>query len=156
MQSPGSGKQGAHQCSADGGHFSFTFGHVRQRDSIAAAFLTTMAGATPLLSGAGQVAYVDLDDTMRQTYGYAKQGAGYGYTKVKGLNALLATISTPTAAPVIAAARLRKGAVVRPGAQSCLTLTHPPQAPEGARKVLRRSSSYGRRVPIFSDCRNPS
>jgi hypothetical protein len=90
---------------------SFTFGHVRQLDSIAVAFLTALAGATPLLSGADQVAYVDLDDTMRQTYGYAKQGAGYGYTKVKGLNALLATISTPTAAPVIAAARLRRGAV---------------------------------------------
>jgi hypothetical protein len=48
---------------------------------------------------------------MRETHGYAKQGAGYGYTKVKGLNALLATISTPTTAPLIGAARLRKGAV---------------------------------------------
>jgi hypothetical protein len=48
---------------------------------------------------------------MRETHGYAKQGAGYGYTKVKGLNALLATISTPLAAPVIGASRLRKGAV---------------------------------------------
>ena len=29
-----------------------------------------------------------------QTYGYAKQGAGRGYTGVKGLNALLAIVST--------------------------------------------------------------
>jgi hypothetical protein len=46
-----------------------------------------------------------------QTHGYAKQGVGYGYNKIKGLNALLATISTPLAAPVIAASRLRKGSV---------------------------------------------
>jgi len=46
---------------------------------------------------------------VRQTYGYAKQGAGRGYTGVKGLNALIAVLSTPGSAPVIAAARLRKG-----------------------------------------------
>src|SRR3954464_1577900 len=90
---------------------AFTFGHVRQLDSVAAAFLTALARSAPLLPGAGQVAYLDLDDTMRETHGYAKQGAGYGYNKIKGLNALLATISTPLAAPVIGAARLRKGAV---------------------------------------------
>jgi hypothetical protein len=90
---------------------AFTFGHVRQLDSVAAAFLTALVRSTPLLAGADQVAFLDLDDTMRETHGYAKQGAGYGYNKVKGLNALLATISTPIAAPVIGAARLRKGAV---------------------------------------------
>jgi hypothetical protein len=90
---------------------AFTFGHVRQLDSIAAAFLVALAGRTPLLPGADQVTFLDLDDTMRETHGYAKQGASYGYTKVKGLNALIATISTPVAAPVIGAARLRKGAV---------------------------------------------
>src|SRR4051812_1054813 len=89
---------------------SFTFGLVRQLDGVAAAFLIALAGSTPLLSGAGQVTYLDLDDTMRETHGYAKQGVGYGYTKVKGLNALLATVSTPVAAPVIAASRLRRGA----------------------------------------------
>jgi hypothetical protein len=47
---------------------------------------------------------------VRQTYGYTKQGAGRGYSGVKGLNALLATISTPLSAPVIATTRLRKGA----------------------------------------------
>jgi hypothetical protein len=90
---------------------SFTFGHVRQLDSVAAAVLTELAGRAPLLPGAESVTFLDLDDTMRQTHGYAKQGVGYGYNKVKGLNALLATISTPLAAPVIAAARLRKGSV---------------------------------------------
>ena len=80
---------------------TFTFGHVRQLDSVAAALLTALAHRTPLLPGAAQVTYLDLDDTVRETHGYAKQGAGYGYNKIKGLNALLATISTPLAAPVI-------------------------------------------------------
>jgi len=71
--------------------------------------LINLAGQAPLLPGADELAYVDVDDTLRQTYGYAKQGAGRGYTGVKGLNALLAIVSTPSSAPVIAAARLRKG-----------------------------------------------
>ena len=88
---------------------SFTFGHVRQLDSVAAGMLVELAQRTPLLAAADQIAFLDVDDTIRQTYGYAKQGAGYGYSKVKGINALIATISTPAAAPVIAATRLRKG-----------------------------------------------
>jgi hypothetical protein len=87
----------------------FTFGHVRQLDAVAAGLLARLAAATPILAGAAQVAFVDIDDTVRQTYGYAKQGTGRGYTGVNGLNALLATISTPLSAPVIAATRLRKG-----------------------------------------------
>ena len=89
----------------------FTFGHVRQLDAVAARFVANLAGHTPLLPGAGEIAYLDVDDTMRETHGYAKAGAGYGYTKVKGLNALIATVSTPLAAPVIVATRLRRGAV---------------------------------------------
>ena len=90
---------------------AFSFGHVRQLDAVASRFLARLAAATPLLPGADAVAFVDVDDTIRQTHGYAKQGAGYGYSGVKGLNALLATVSTPTAAPVIAATRLRRGSV---------------------------------------------
>src|SRR5215207_9774393 len=89
---------------------SFTFGHVRQLDSVAAAFLTNLAGHTPLLPGADQITYLDIDDTVRQIHGYAKQGAGYGFTKLNGLNALIATITTPMTAPVIAASRLRRRA----------------------------------------------
>src|SRR3954449_4945857 len=85
------------------------FGHVRQLDAVASRLLIALAGRTPLLAGADQVAYLDIDDTMRETHGYAQQGVGYGYTKVKGLNALLAIVSIPIAAPVIAATRLCKG-----------------------------------------------
>ncbi len=88
---------------------TFRFGHVRQLDAVAAGLLANLASHTPLLADADQMVLVDVDDTVKRTYGYAKQGAGYGYTKVKGLNALLGIISTPTSAPVIAATRLRKG-----------------------------------------------
>ncbi|HEU5007695.1 MAG TPA: IS1380 family transposase [Jatrophihabitantaceae bacterium] len=88
---------------------TFTFGHVRQLDAVASRLLVNLTGLAPLLPGASELVYIDVDDTVRQTYGYAKQGAGRGYTGVKGLNALIAAISTPTSAPVIAAARLRKG-----------------------------------------------
>ena len=88
---------------------TFTFGHVRQLDAVASRFLIALAKNAPILPGVDQVCYVDIDDTIKATHGYAKQGAGYGYTGVKGLNALIAIISTPTSAPVIAATRLRKG-----------------------------------------------
>ena len=88
---------------------TFTFGHVRQLDAVASRFLTALAKNAPILAGADQGCYVDIDDTIKATHGYAKQGAGYGYTGVKGLNALLAIVSTPTSAPVIAATRLRRG-----------------------------------------------
>jgi hypothetical protein len=62
---------------------------------------------TPLLADIDEVAYLGIDDTIKATFGYQKQGAGYGYSGVKGLNALLAIVSTPAAAPVIVATRLR-------------------------------------------------
>ncbi len=93
---------------------AFTFGHVRQLDAVASAMLVNLAAHTPLLPGGDKIAYIDVDDTIGQTYGHAKQGTGYGYSGVKGLNALIATVSTPTAAPVIVATRLRKGSTNSP------------------------------------------
>jgi hypothetical protein len=91
---------------------AYAFGHVRQLDAVASRVLGNLAAAVPrLLAGAEQVAYLDVDDTVRATHGYAKQGAAYGYSRVKGLNAQLATLSTPAAAPVIAGTRLRRGNV---------------------------------------------
>jgi Transposase DDE domain group 1 len=88
---------------------AFRFGHVRQLDAVAARFLAGLARRAPLIAGGEPISYLDVDDTVRATFGYAKQGAGYGYSGVKGLNALLATVSTPSSAPVIVATRLRKG-----------------------------------------------
>jgi len=52
---------------------SFTLGHVRQLDAVAARLLAGLADCTPVLAGADELAYIDVDDTVRQTYGYAKQ-----------------------------------------------------------------------------------
>lgn len=89
---------------------SFTHGHVQQLDAVAARMLAGLTRRVPrLLAGGEAMAFVDIDDTIRETHGYAKQGSAYGYSGVRGLNAQLAVVSTPLAAPLIAAARLRKG-----------------------------------------------
>jgi hypothetical protein len=88
---------------------AFRFGHVRQLDAVAARFLAGLARHAPIIAACEPVTYLDVDDTVRATFGYAKQGAGYGYTGVKGLNALLATVSSASSEPVIVATRLRKG-----------------------------------------------
>lgn len=92
---------------------SFTHGHVQQLDAVGAGLLAGLTQRVPgVLAGAGtaaEVSFIDVDDTVREVHGYAKQAAAYGYTRVRGLNIQLATIATPTAAPVIARARLRRG-----------------------------------------------
>jgi hypothetical protein len=88
---------------------SFRFGHVRQLDAVAARFLAGLAARSPLVAGAGTV-LVDVDDTIIEVHGYAKQGVGFGYSKVRGLNALLATAASAESAPVVVAQRLRRGA----------------------------------------------
>ena len=90
---------------------SFTFGHVRQLDAVASRLLTGLAGRVPLLKrSAEEFVFVDVDDTIVEVHGYQKQGSGYGYSGVRGLNALLATASTGASTPVVVAQRLRKGA----------------------------------------------
>ncbi len=77
----------------------FRFGHVRQLDAVAARLLAGLAAATPVVTGIGGPVLVDVDDTIVEVHGYAKQGAGFGYTKVRGLNSFIGTVSTPAAAP---------------------------------------------------------
>jgi hypothetical protein len=96
---------------------AFTFGHIRQLDAVAARFLLALAGLTRLavtqaVPGTADPGYalLDVDDTIVEVHGHAKQGAGFGYSRVRGLNALLATLTTNAGAPVIVAQRLRKGA----------------------------------------------
>jgi Transposase DDE domain group 1 len=95
---------------------SFTHGHVQQLDRANRRLLAGLARRTPaLLAGSRSpvpdrvLAFIDVDDTIREVHGHAKQGAAVGYTRVRGMNIQLATISTPAAAPVIAGARLRRG-----------------------------------------------
>ncbi|MEV0291913.1 IS1380 family transposase [Kribbella sp. NPDC050820] len=122
---------------------SFTFGHVRQLDAVASRFLTRLADRTPLVGdvdtvadgGSGGFVLVDVDDTIIEVHGYAKQGAGFGYSGVRGLNALLATVTTTGAAPVVVAQRLRKG--------SC-------GSPRGARRLVTDALKTVRGLPGLS------
>lgn len=94
---------------------SFTFGHVRQLDAVASRVLTGLSAQAPLLTAdANEYVCVDVDDTIVEVHGHQKQGSGYGYSGVRGLNALLATVTTPASAPVIVAGRLRRGSVGSP------------------------------------------
>jgi hypothetical protein len=89
---------------------SFTHGHVRQLHSVHRQVLTELAGVTGLLPGADALAFLDVDSTHRQVFGYTKQGAAVGRLKgTRTLHPLLATLSTPIARPVVAGIRLRKG-----------------------------------------------
>src|SRR3954452_21657769 len=65
--------------------------HLNAKSGVNAA-VKVPALAPGMAAGADQVTYLDLDDTIRATHDYAKQGVGYGYTNVKGLNALLADV----------------------------------------------------------------
>ena len=44
---------------------TFTFGHVRELDAVASRLLVNLADQAPLLPGAGELAYLDIDDTVR-------------------------------------------------------------------------------------------
>jgi hypothetical protein len=122
----------------------FTFGHVRQLDAIASRFLANLDRTTPVMAADSQaLVLVDVDDTIIEVHGYSKQGASHGYSGVRGLNALIATVSSPTMAPVIVAGRLRKGSAGSArGAAHLIT---------EAINTVNRSSLTGRRVLLRAD-----
>ena len=123
---------------------SFTFGHVRQLDAVASRFLMGLAHQAPGLVPAqaatssrgrdGGYVFVDVDDTIIEVHGHQKQGAGFGYSGIRGLNALLATVTTPESAPVVVAQRLRRG--------SC-------GSPRGADRLIADAITTTRRLPAM-------
>jgi Transposase DDE domain group 1 len=87
---------------------SFTFGHVRQLDRVIGE---TIRRAWRLGAGPGEASVtIDLDSTICEVHGKAKQGAAYGYTKVFGYHPLLATRADTGE---VLHARLRKGSSQR-------------------------------------------
>ena len=142
---------------------AFTFGHVRQLDAVAARFLVALAGLTRLLGAPASpaatdadpgYALLDVDDTIVEVHGHAKQGAGFGYSGVRGLNALLATLTTATAAPVIVAQRLRKGACGSPRGAKRLVGDAVKQAMRllgpKTRVLVRMDSAFYGRGPVWA------
>ena len=98
-----------------------------------------LAAHTPLLPGAGEKAFIDVDSTHKRVYGRTKQGAEYGRFKgIRTLHPLLATICTPTSRPVIATVRLRRGKA----ADS-----------RGAPKLRQRGPGHRRRGRLHRDLR---
>jgi hypothetical protein len=87
---------------------AFTFGHIRQLDSVLAE---TIRRAWSLGAGPGSSSMtIDMDSTICEVHGKAKQGAAYGYTRVLGYHPLLATWA---ATGEVLHARLRKGSSQR-------------------------------------------
>ena len=130
----------------------FNFGNVRQLEAVHRRTLVSLAEQTPLLPGADTLAFVDIDSVQRPVYGGNKQGAGFGHTKVasksvlvRGLNVLLATVSTPQAAPVVAAAR-RRGGTANSGRGGARLVTEAINTAREARAtgmiVVRADSAY--------------
>lgn len=128
----------------------FTFGHVRQLDAVAARFLSGLAANSEATAGIDEDVLVDIDDTIIEVHGHQKQGAGFGYSGVRGLNALLATVTTKDTAPVIISQRLRKGTCGSPrgaarmiaDALATLTRLRRPGA-QGSVLVRADSAFYG-------------
>ena len=123
----------------------FTWGNVRQLDAVASKVLAGLAGQVGLLPGGDQLAFLDIDSTINQVYGYAKQGAEYGYTTVRGLHPLIGAVSTPIAAPIITGTRLRRGgAGSTKGAASFVAENITAARAAGATGVLvaRRDSAF--------------
>jgi hypothetical protein len=125
---------------------AFRFGHVRQLDAVQARFLAGLAVQAPVLPHNQGRVLVDVDDTIIEVHGYAKQGAGFGYTRVRGLNALLATATAGDGAAVIVASRLRKGSTGSPRGAArlvadALAFLRRLPGPEAPPKVLLRADS---------------
>jgi hypothetical protein len=94
----------------------YTWGNVLQLEKTGRELLARLSRQAPLLPGADVLAFIDIDSTQKRVYGHKKEGARFGHTKiqgksvlVRGLNALIAAVSTPLSAPAAAATRLRGG-----------------------------------------------
>jgi len=120
----------------------FRFGHVRQLDAVGSRVLQGLTSQAPLLKAReDERVMVDLDDTIIEVHGYQKQGAGFGYSGVRGLNALLATASTSSSAPVILGQRLRQGTTGSPKGAARIV--------GDALATLRRTGTAGQARPLL-------
>jgi hypothetical protein len=87
---------------------AFTFGHVRQLDRVIGE---TIRRAWSLGAGpADRPVTIDLDSTICEVHGKAKQGAAYGYTRQFGYHPVIATRADTGE---VLHARMRKGSSQR-------------------------------------------
>lgn len=99
----------------------FKWSNVRELDAVSRGLLARLwaAGAGPA-DPTGPLT-VDLDSTICEVYGRGKQGAGFGYTRVRGYHPQLATLAETGQ---VVFSRLRGGSAgAARGAKSFLTET---------------------------------
>src|SRR5262249_14813133 len=106
--------------------------------------------------------FIDIDSLLRPVYGHTKQGASYGHAKIagkqvlrKGLSPLATTISTDTAAPVIAGMRLRAGRTGSgkgAGRMVAQAITIARAAGVSGQILVRGDAAYGSRA-VVGACR---
>ena len=116
---------------------SFTFGHVRQLEAVNGHALERAwaAGAGP----GDQALVIDIDSTICEVAGNAKQGAGYGYTHALGYHPILATRADTGE---VLHARMRKGSAnTQRGARRFIDEARRPSPP---RRRHRRVDGAGR------------
>ncbi len=80
-----------------------------------------------------------------EVHGYQKQGSGYGYSKVRGLNVFIATMKTVDDAPIILAQRLRRDPCWSPRGADRPALAFK-QGDDGTIRVVRASVEELHRV----------
>jgi hypothetical protein len=130
---------------------SFTWGHARQLDGVSGQLLARAwrAGAGP---GDAPVT-LDVDATICETYGLAKQGGVFGHTRVRGYHPLVAVVA---GSGDVVHCRWRGGnANSGRGAQSFLTETFNRLRAAGATGplTLRADSGFYSRK-VVDACRN--
>ena len=135
----------------------FSFGHANQLAAVARGHLVTLAQRVPLLPGIEQRAFLDIDSLLRPVYGQHKQGASFGHAKIasrallrRGLSPQITTLSTPTAAPVIAEARLRSGKAAsgRAAASQVKQAITTARACQAGKIMLRADSAFATKKVI--------
>jgi hypothetical protein len=62
---------------------SFTWGNVRQLEIVNRELLGKLVRWAALLPGRETLAFLDIDAMLKRVYGYKKQGAGFGHTKIQ-------------------------------------------------------------------------
>jgi len=130
---------------------SFRFGHVRQLDRVSRELLVRAfaAGAGP---GSAPVT-IDLDSTICETYGLAKEGAtGFTYNRVRGYHPLLAVAA---GTGDVLHARLRSGSAntIRGAANFLVeTITRVRAAGVAGELTVRADSGFDARE-VIAACR---
>ena len=80
----------------------FHLGHLRQLESL----IGSAVKKSEAIQGGSEAITLDLDSSIFQVYGYLKEGARYGYRKIRGLHPLLCFWSERR---LLIGARLRAG-----------------------------------------------